>query len=257
MSAKDIFPVNRNQFDIYQCIICSDGLYTEIFAVVNTVFLDIIDADLASLCNGQLVCNYTLSRHIGFSKLSVSDKHIAQCLLDGFYGEGTSGNGLHIERGHRIVKCFTVVRHDGTGFDIRLGTNAGFHNTGIEADTFVVDEESVCSAAAGQTAILIYGDKVISAQIVFAIYIFQFEEYSVIDLTRADRGRVQIQNTGARAVCQIIELLFLFVKNLGLDVGQRIADGSIITVRRCNNAGTADLRQSITIGTLHFSTVLL
>ena len=241
MSTKDILSGNRNQFDIRQCIINSNGFYTEIFAVIDTIFLDIIDADLTSLGNGQFVCNYTLSRKICFSKLSISDKHIVQSLLYCFYSERTRCNGLHIERRHCIVECLAVVRYDGTRFDIRLSANAGFHNTSVETDTFIVDEEAVCSTATGEASVLIDSNKVIGAEIILAVHIFQFEKYGIIDLTGADRRRIYIQNTGARTVCQIIELLFLFVKNLNLDMRERIADGGIIAIGRCNNTSATNL----------------
>ena len=163
MSTKDIFSRNRNQFDIHKCIIYSDGIYTEIYAIANSIFLNIVNANLTCCGNWQLIGNNTLCRQICFSELSVFNKHITQRLLHSFYSDRTRSSGLHIERGHRIMKCFTVVWHNSTRLNIRLSTNAGFYNTSIKANTFIVDKETVCSATAGKAAVLIYGNKVMGA----------------------------------------------------------------------------------------------
>ena len=152
---------------------------------------------------------------------------------------------------------FTIIRHDSTGLDIRLLANTGFNNTRIKTNALVVYKVAVGSAAAGEAAILVDGNKVVGAEIFLAVYLFQFEEHGIVDLAAADRGRAQIQNTGAGAVGQIVELLFLLVKNLDLDMRQGIADGSIFTLGSCNNAGTASFRQTVAVGTLNISTVRL
>ena len=150
-----------------------------------------------------------------------------------------------------------IVWHDSTCGNIRLFTNAGFYNTGIKADTFVVHKETVSSATAGHAAVLIDRNEVIGAQVFFTVYIFQLKVNSIVDLTAANGRRIQIQNTGAGAIGQIVELLFLLVKNLDLDVGKRITDTTIFKFRRCNNAGTASFRQAIAVCALNIRTVCL
>ena len=253
---KGLISADRNQFDIYQCIICSDGINTEASAA-NTIFLNIIDTDLTGLGNGQLIGNDTLGGQIGFNELSIFDKYVEQCLLYGFLGKRTGGNGLYVERRQCIVEGFIIVRYDGTRGNIRLFTNAGFYNTGIKADTFVVHKETVSSATAGHAAVLIDRNEVIGTQVFLAIHLFQLKEHGVVELAGADGGRVQVQDACAGAIGQIVEFLFLLVKNLDLHMGQRITDTTIFKFRRCNNAGTASFRQAIAVCALNIRTVCL
>ena len=83
------------------------------------------------------------------------------------------------------MEGFAIFRNDSAALDIRLGTDAGLRNAGIKADSLVVDEVTVGSAAAGHAAILVDGNKVVGAEIFLAVYLFQFEEHGIVDLTGA------------------------------------------------------------------------
>ena len=207
--------------------------------------------------NRQLIGNNAVGGHIGFGNFSIPNKYVVQRLLHGFHSKGTGGDRLYVERGYGVMEGFAIFRNDSAALDIRLGTDAGLRNAGIKADSLVVDEVTVGSAAAGHAAILVDGNKVVGAEIFLAVYLFQFEEHGIVDLAAADRGRAQIQNTGAGAVGQIVELLFLLVKNLDLDMRQGIADGSIFTFGRGNNASTANLGQAVTVSAPHIGAVCL
>ena len=127
---------------------------------------------------------------------------------------------------------FLQHRHNCTTSDGRVRRYLHFHNTGIKAYSFVVDEKSVSSARIREAAVYVNTHEVIGAYERSTVDHSVLKEHFPIQCIKTERIGCNIHDACPFTVIDFIKLSVVFILNSEIFLWLRITDDILLAVFR-------------------------